>query len=88
VGRHASKPDLVIVIGDHEPAPFISGRASTHVPIHVIGPPTLLQNIDTWDWSTGLVPDEAIKPWRMDRFRERFVDAFSLQIDKPQAVTQ
>ena len=88
VSRHASEPDLVIVVGDHEPAPFISGHASTHVPIHVIGPPALLQNIDTWDWSTGLVPDEAVKPWRMDRFRQRFVDAFSLPIDKPPAVTQ
>ena len=95
VERHADRQadrlgtpaDLVVVVGDHEPAPFISGNAGTNVPIHVIGPPALIDQINAWDWTPGLVPVAELPAWSMEIFRERFIEAFS-QMDSPRLVTQ
>jgi hypothetical protein len=91
VERHADRPngrpDLVVVVGDHEPAPFISGNGGTNVPIHVIGPPALIDQIDAWDWTPGLAPVAELPVWSMETFRERFIEAFS-QMDSPRLVTQ
>lgn len=68
---------LMIVLGDHEPAPFVSGNSGFDVPIHIIGPPDLLARIDDWGWASGLLPAADGPVWRMDLFRDRFLAAFS-----------
>jgi hypothetical protein len=75
--RHASDPPLVVVLGDHQPAQFVSQSDSFDVPIHVIGPPELIAHLDAWGWSDGLVPMPGAPVWPMDRFRDRFLAAFS-----------
>ncbi len=75
--RHAADPPLMIVLGDHEPAPFVSQVAGFDVPIHLIGPPELLALIDDWGWHDGLLPGPDAPVWRMDAFRDRFLAAFS-----------
>ncbi|MCV0394790.1 MAG: sulfatase [Rhizobiaceae bacterium] len=76
--RHGDGKPLFIVLGDHQPAAFVSGSQTLRdVPIHMIGPPDILAAIDGWNWSEGLVPDGEAPVWRMDAFRARFIEAFS-----------
>ncbi|MBK5928894.1 sulfatase [Rhodobaculum claviforme] len=75
--RHAAAPPLMVVIGDHEPAPFVSQVAGFDVPVHLIGPPDLVERAAQWGWQPGLVPGPDAPVWRMDAFRDRFLEAFS-----------
>lgn len=75
--RHAEDPGLLIALGDHEPARFVSEVDGFDVPIHVIGPPALIAHLDDWGWTDGLVPADDAPVWGMDAFRDRFIDAFS-----------
>jgi hypothetical protein len=76
--RHAASPPLIVVLGDHQPAAFVSeDPVGRDVPIHLIGPPEVLAAVDDWNWHAGLVPTAAVPAWRMDRFRDRFLAAFA-----------
>lgn len=71
--------DLVlIVLGDHQPAPVITGTgASRDVPISIVSrDPTVLGRIAGWGWHDGLKPGPDAPVWRMDAFRDRFLTAF------------
>jgi hypothetical protein len=69
---------VVIILGDHQPAPLVTGEGATYdVPIHVIAAPEVLARIDGWGWTPGLVPAADLPAWRMDAFRDRFYAAFS-----------
>jgi phosphatidylglycerophosphate synthase len=72
-------PDLVIVaLGDHQPHSYVSGKDAGHdVPISVIAQdPAVMQRIAGWGWQDGLRPAPDATVWRMDEFRDRFLDAF------------
>jgi len=75
--QHADDPPLIIIVGDHEPARFVSQNPNKTVAMHVLGPPELVARINDWGWTDGLIPDEALTPWRMDTFRDEFLHAFS-----------
>jgi hypothetical protein len=77
VAHHADRPTLTIVLGDHEPARFISGVEGQDVAIHVIGSPELLAHLKSWHFTEGLIPAPDLPAWRMDTFRDRFVQTFS-----------
>ncbi len=81
--QNVDDPDLVvIVLGDHQPASVVSaaGPASHDVPITVIArDPAVSAAITEWGWSPGLRPTDAAPVWRMDAFRDRFLDAFSAE---------
>jgi hypothetical protein len=70
---------VVIVLGDHQPASVVSGPNASHdVPVSVIArDPTVLDRIHTWRWQEGLRPGTDAPVWPMDRFRDRFLTAFS-----------
>ena len=70
---------LLIVLGDHQPAPLITGDdASRAVPVHVIsGDPTLVGPFAEWGFQPGAFPDPAQTVRRMDKFRDWFVRTFS-----------
>ena len=71
--------DLVLVIlGDHQPAPLVTGDAATRdVPVHLIAADAdVLSAIDDWQWARGMRPTATPPVWRMDAFRDRFLDAF------------
>jgi hypothetical protein len=80
---HADESPLMFVIGDHQPARFVSQDESNTVPIHVIGPPELMSLMDGWAWSDGLVPADDAPTWSMSAFRDRFLEAFSSGISTP-----
>ena len=64
--RHAGAPPLLIVLGDHQPAHFVSGDDGLAVPIHVIGPKDLVGRFADWEWTRGMIPDHSVPVIRMD----------------------
>jgi hypothetical protein len=75
--RLSARPTLLVVLGDHQPAAFVSeDETSRDVPLHLIGPPDLLAKLDGWRFTPGLVPAADAPVWRMDAFRDRFLEAF------------
>ena len=72
-------PNLVlIVLGDHQPASVVSGTAANHdVPISIIAKdPAVIDSISSWKWQPGMLPSPTAPVWRMDAFRNRFLDAY------------
>ena len=70
---------VFVVVGDHQPARIVSGPdAGNDVPVSIIAAdPAVLESIASWGWEDGVRPSAAAPVWRMDEFRDRFVDAFS-----------
>jgi hypothetical protein len=71
--------DLVLVfLGDHQPAPIITGQgASRDVPITIVARDrAVLDRISGWGWQDGLKPGPQAPVWRMNTFRDRFLTAF------------
>jgi len=81
--RQSERPPLMVVLGDHQPAPFVAGIESRDVPVHLIGPPDLVSLFDGWNWTAGLVPDDHIPPAPMSDFRDRFIRALSTSAPQP-----
>ncbi len=75
--RHADDPPLMIVLGDHEPARFVSGVNGFDVPVHVIGPPDLVAVFTALGWQEGMIPDTATPALRMDKLRDLFLTTLS-----------
>ena len=77
--RYVDDRTLCIVLGDHQPAPLITGEgASRAVPVHVISrDPALLQPFLNWGFDSGALPDLDQPARRMDAFRDWFIRAFS-----------
>lgn len=76
--RHTDRPTLAIVLGDHQPAPFVSGDPTGRdVPVHVIGPAAAIARLDGWGWTPGLRPAAESAAWPMADFRDRFLAAFA-----------
>lgn len=76
--RHYVGEDcLLIVVGDHQPAPLITGEhAPRTVPMHVIAAdPALLAPFQHWGYAPGLRPGATVR--RMDDFRDWFLQAFT-----------
>lgn len=75
------RPDrapVLVVLGDHQPSPVVTGpTANRDVPISIVSrDPAVLAAVDDWGWSDGLTPDPGAPAWRMDTFRDRFLDAY------------
>ena len=69
---------LLIVLGDHQAAPWVTGSANPAVPMHVLTrDPALLQPFLDWGFRAGAFPNPTQPERRMDQFRGWFVQAFS-----------
>src|SRR5690606_9491857 len=77
--RYVGSDMLLIILGDHQPAPLVTGDGAPRtVPVHVIsGDPALVAPFLEWGFVPGAFPDPEGDPPRMDRFRSWFVPAFS-----------
>ncbi|MCF6744534.1 CDP-alcohol phosphatidyltransferase family protein [Blastococcus sp. KM273128] len=76
---HLDDADLVLVlVGDHQPPTAISAPdAGREVPVSLVtSDPAVLDAVAAWDWQAGLLPGPTAPVWRMDAFRDRFLDAF------------
>jgi phosphatidylglycerophosphate synthase len=69
---------VMVVVGDHQPLPVVSGHNSNHdVPISIIAhDPKVLKQIGSWGWGPGLRPKQNVPVWPMSAFRNRFLGAF------------
>jgi hypothetical protein len=78
VTRYGNDNTVLIFLGDHQPAPIVTGDHASHdVPITIIAhDPAVLNRISSWGWEDGLRPDSAAPVSRMDTFRNRFLTAF------------
>ena len=77
--QHYGKKNLVmIVLGDHQPLPIVSGQHPNHdVPISIIAhDPKVLKRIGSWGWGPSLRPNPHAPVWPMGAFRNRFLTAF------------
>nr|WP_309227361.1 sulfatase-like hydrolase/transferase [Micromonospora thermarum] len=83
VQRYGDDDLVLIVVGDHQPAPIVTGPdASRDVPIHLITRDrAVLDRIAGWNWQDGLRPGPDAPVWRMDAFRDRFLTTFSPALD-------
>ncbi|MBO0885235.1 MAG: sulfatase, partial [Mycobacterium sp.] len=72
---------VIIALGDHQPGTTASGPNASHrVPISIIAhDPKVLDQISSWDWQNGMLPDPHAPVWPMDAFRNRFLTAYSDQ---------
>lgn len=70
---------VVIIIGDHQPVPVVSGnQASYDVPVHIIaGDPDLFDAIKDWRWTAGMTPGKTSPVWRMDAMRQQILESFT-----------
>jgi hypothetical protein len=69
---------LLIVFGDHQAAPWVTGAEGPDVPAHVISrDAALVEPFLEWGFSPGAVPLPGRPVHRMDEFRTWFVGAFS-----------
>jgi phosphatidylglycerophosphate synthase len=69
---------VLVLLGDHQPGPIVSGPDATHdVAITILASdPAVLDRISPWRWDDGMVPGSQAPVWRMDAFRDRFLTAF------------
>jgi hypothetical protein len=76
--RQGADPPLLIVLGDHQPAPVVAaGAVGRDVPAHVIGPAALVDRFAAWGWRPGLAPGTGPSTGPMSAFRDRFLAAFA-----------
>ncbi len=75
---YGDKNLVLIFLGDHQPAPIVSGEDASHdVPITIVAKdPAVLDRISDWGWQEGLNPDPHAPVWKMSTFRDRFLTAF------------
>ncbi len=76
---------VVLVLGDHQPAPIVTGETgdiktvNRDVPIHLITRDSALINaVAHWQWSSGMVPAADAPVCDMNELRNKFIEAFSL----------
>lgn len=76
--RHGDDDLVLLVLGDHQAAPVVTGPDAGHdVPVSVVSrDPAVLERVAAWRWDAGLAPGPRAPVWRMDAFRDRFLTAF------------
>lgn len=76
---YGDKDTVMVFLGDHQPGPSVSGDTTNHdVPVTVVaGDPAVFDSISSWGWEPGLNPSPSAPVWKMDQFRDRFLNAFA-----------
>jgi phosphatidylglycerophosphate synthase len=81
VQQYGRKNLVLVVVGDEQPLPIVSGQGASHdVPISIIAhDPSVMKRISGWGWQAGLLPSPQAPVWRMSAFRDRFLTAYGPQ---------
>ncbi|MBD9527245.1 sulfatase-like hydrolase/transferase [Paracoccus sp. PAR01] len=74
--RHAGDAPLILILGDHQAAPGIALDGGTDVPLHVIGPPELVERTAAWGLQPGLIPSSDLKALPMEGLRDLILGGF------------
>jgi len=77
---------VVLLLGDHQAAPLLTGPdAGRQVPAHLILPDDLAYAARSLGWPAGARPGDDAPIWRMDRLKGRLLEAFSPGPETPVA---
>lgn len=78
VAEHKNDDMLMIVVGDHQPVPFVAGDSSRpDVPIHIIARDrSVLAAMEGWGWTAGMTPAAAAPTWPMEALRGHLLSTF------------
>lgn len=70
---------VILVLGDHQPAPFVTEEAESHeVLVHLISrDPKVMAAVNDWHWTDGMLPAHDAPVWGMDQLRDYVIRAFS-----------
>jgi phosphatidylglycerophosphate synthase len=81
VQHYGNKNLVLVVVGDEQPLPIVSGQNASHnVPISIIArDPSVLDRIGSWGWQAGLLPSPHAPVMPMSAFRDRFLTAYGPQ---------
>ncbi|WP_407547840.1 sulfatase [Streptomyces sp. Pv4-95] len=81
VEKYGNENTVLVFLGDHQPVATAAGEnADRDVPITIVAhDPTVMRRISSWGWQDGLKPGTNAPVWRMDKFRDRFLAAYSSQ---------
>ena len=78
VTTYGSDNMLLIILGDHQPMPFVAGEFAPHtVPIHIIAKNAALLDQLGEGWTRGMVPNTQSPVWPMDTIRAHIHAAFA-----------
>jgi hypothetical protein len=79
--KYGNKNTVLVVLGDHQPVPAVTGNSATRdVPISIVAhDPAVLKRISSWGWTDSMKPAKTAPVWRMDTFRDRFLTAYGPQ---------
>ena len=78
VTAYGSDNVLLIILGDHQPMPFVAGDFAPHtVPIHIIAKNAALLDQLGEGWTRGMIPDVQSPVWPMDTIRAHIHAAFT-----------
>ena len=75
--RHAGDPPLMIVLGDHQAASFVALDDRSDVPVHVIGPPELVDLLTGPEWTDGLQPAADAPVLPMEALRDLILRTYT-----------
>jgi hypothetical protein len=80
---------VMVFLGDHQPQPIIASQEDTRdVPISIVArDPAVLDRVSTWGWSPGVNPNPDAPVWPMDKFRDKFLDAYGPQASSSKAAS-
>ncbi|GII58581.1 hypothetical protein Pth03_69700 [Planotetraspora thailandica] len=81
VENYGDDNTVLVFLGDHQPAPLVSGVGADHdVPVTIVArDPAVLNSISSWGWQDGLRPGPNAPVWPMSDFRDKFLTAFGSQ---------
>ncbi len=79
VARHGDPNLVLIVLGDHQPAPLVTGRdAGRDVPVHVIAnDPEIVRAAEGWGFTPGLIPASGAATRPMEAMRSLILATFT-----------
>ncbi len=79
IATYGDKNLVVLVLGDHQPAPFVTEEAeSREVIAHLITQDAnVIATTKDWPWADGMLPATQNPVWGMDEMRAHFVESFS-----------
>ncbi|WP_328398554.1 sulfatase [Streptomyces sp. NBC_00390] len=84
VEKYGDDDTVLVFLGDHQPVRTVTeGNLGRDVPIAIVArDPAVMDRISGWDWQEGLKPGLEAPVWRMDTFRDRFLNAYGPQPGK------
>ncbi len=70
---------VMLIIGDHQPMPYVTDNTDNRdVLVHLIArDPAVMDAVQDWQWTPGMLPADDAPVWRMDNVRDRVIETFS-----------